>query len=344
MIINTSVLAGEEFNLLEEAHLVVEDGMIREVNEGYEAGGIDLQDYLAIPGLINGHTHVGDSFAKEAALGLSVDDAVGKNGLKWQLYKESRRESRVKAIRDSLEYMLLSGVTCFADFREFGWEGIEELEEALDDVPLKAVILGRDLPIEDVDGLGLNLHQVDQIPENREGRIIALHAGEDCEEVPKALGYDPDVIVHCTHATDEDLEEIARKRISVIVCPRANAALGVGFPRVDDMLDLGINVCIGTDNVMTNSPNMWREMEFLSKACRLPPAKALMMSTLNAAKAFRLDSGCIKEGCRADIVFLDKNAINLRDSRNPLATIVYRCEPENVRKVLIDGRFVVDGG
>ncbi len=56
--------------------------------------------------------------------------------------------------------------------------------------------------------------------------------------------------------------------IPVVSCPRSNGSLGVGIPPIMDMIDRGINVCLGTDNVMLNSPNMFKEMEYALKVTR----------------------------------------------------------------------------
>jgi cytosine/adenosine deaminase-related metal-dependent hydrolase len=346
MIINASLLAGEDLTHIEEGHVVVENGVIQEAGDGFLAGGLDLRTCLAMPSLMNSHTHVGDSFAKEAAWGCSVAEAVGKKGLKWRLYKDSMKEERIAAMMSSLTQMLVSGTTCFADFRELGWEGIEELETALDEVPLKAIILGRDVGISDVDGLGLNLYQVDQIPEDRKDKLIVLHAGEAKGEVETALLHDPDILVHCTHATKDDLKAIKKKKIPVVICPRSNAVLGVGFPDVGEMLRLGICVCLGTDNVLTNSPDLWREMEFLSKvSClkdRLEPLEVLKMATVNASKAFGRNCGTIEEGRTADLLFMNLDSMNLSGSRDLVASLVNRCGPEDIAEVMLDGRFVFE--
>jgi cytosine/adenosine deaminase-related metal-dependent hydrolase len=346
MIINAALLAGEDLTHIEEGHLIIENGLILEAGDGFLAGGLDLRSCLAMPSLMNAHTHVGDSFAKEAAWGCSVKEAVGKKGLKWRLYEESTKEERIAAMKSSLTQMLVSGTTCFADFREFGWEGIEELEMALDEVPLKAIILGRDVDISEVDGLGLNLYQVDQIPEDRKNKMIVLHAGEVRGEVEKALEYKPDVLVHCTHATKDDLKAIRKKKIPVVVCPRSNAVLGVGFPDVSGMLELGVCVCLGTDNVLTNSPDLWREMEFLSKvSClknRLEPLEVLKMATVNASKAFRRNCGAISKGNAADILFMNMDSMNLSGSRDIVSSLVNRCGPEDIAEVMLDGRFVFE--
>ena len=50
----------------------------------------------------------------------------------------------------------------------------------------------------------------------------------------------------------------------------------------------------------------------------------------------------IAEGFNADMAFLDKNAPSLRNSRNLPASIVLRCNAIDVRKVMVDGRFVLE--
>lgn len=351
MIINSQILFGEDFEFIEEGYLVIEKGRIKEVGEGFIEGWINMREYLAIPALINSHIHIGDSFAKEAVLGLKVEDAVGPKGLKWELYKKITEEEIADAIRDSARYMLNSGTSLFADFREYGIEGINLLKSSIKNLKIKSIIFGRgkDLDINLCNGLGLNVHELSQIPnERKKGKLIAIHAGELKGEVSVALKKNPDIIVHGTTANTEELETISKKKISVVVCPRANSVLGVGIPKVKEMLNSRINVALGTDNVMLNSPNLWREMEFLSKLSYLEknelitPKEILRMVTINAAKTFKLNSGVIEKGKDADLIFIDKNALNLRKNKNLIATIVHRCEPENVRKVMISGNFVVD--
>ncbi len=343
---NCSLLDSDKFEYMEEGHIVIEGGIIKEVGEGYDRDGIDAKKYLVMPSFINSHTHVGDSFAKEAVVGLDVVRAVGPEGEKWRLYGKARESSIVSSMRDTVRYMLELGTTLFADFREGGKPGIELLRNALEGIEIRGIILGRDIEIDYADGLGLNVYGLGEIPANRKNKSVAIHAGEEKGEITEALKYEPDIIIHCTHASDEELKLIAEKNISVVVCPRSNAALNVGFPDVQRMLKYGINVSLGTDNVMINSPNMFREMEFLFKYSNLyenlDPVDVLKMATVNAAETYSLNCGIIDKGRDADLIFIDKDALNLKNSRNIVATIVSRCEPVNVRKVMIKGNFVVD--
>lgn len=346
MIINASLLIGEHLDLIEQGYVVVKDSRIVEVGDGFRSDGINLSNFLVMPALINAHTHIGDSFAKEAVLGLDLKKAVGREGMKWRLYENSRREDIIRCMRDTIQYMLNSGTGAFADFREGGMDGVGMLRSAVEGIPINARILGRDVDITECDGLGINIYQVDQIPEDRKGRLIAIHAGEADGEIEVALRHNPDVIIHFTKAKDSEIQSVAERGVSVVLCPRSNAVLGVGIPPVKRILDSGIDPALGTDNVMINSPNLFREMEFLFRISYLtdpiPPREILRMATVNGAKVLGINSGIIENGKNADLIFIDKNAPNLRDSRNIIAAIVHRCDPENVRRVMIDGKFVVD--
>jgi len=338
----------KDFDFVEEGHIIVKNKVIDAVGDGFVSGGKDFKDYLVMPALINAHTHVGDSFAKEAAVGLSAWDACGPDGLKWKLYEGAERDELIFAMKESIRHMLNCGISCFADFREFGVSGIEMLKESLSGVKIKAVILGRELNAKELGecgGLGLNVYGIAYSGEKR-NKIVAVHAGEEEGEIELALSMKPDIIVHATHATLDDIKKISKQKISVVICPRSNAQLGVGFPKVRSLLDAGINVALGTDNVMINSPDMFREMEFLSKISFLhepvPAKEILKIATLNGAKALRINSGVIEKGRDANLIFIDKNAPNLKYNKNWVSAVVNRCSPENVRKVMVEGEFVVD--
>ncbi len=346
MIVNASILKGKEFELIEEGFLRIDHGLIKEVDEGYERGGVDYRRHVIMPALMNSHTHLGDSFAKEAVSGLGVREAVGPEGRKWQLYERECEGLIIAGMRESVEYMLGSGTTFFADFRENEKKGVKMLRKACEGYPIKKRILGRDVDINYVDGLGLNIYNLNQIPEDRGNKLVAIHAGEEKEEMSLALEHKPDIIIHATLATKEEIKEIAEGGIEVVVCPRSNATLGVGFPPVRKLIDAGVRVSLGTDNVMINSPNLFREMEFLYKISHLSgslsPIEILQTCTVNPAETFNLNSGFIEEGRDADLVFIDKDSVNMRHSRDIIASIVSRCGPADVSKVMVGGELIVD--
>ena len=189
--------------------------------------------------------------------------------------------------------------------------------------------------------------------------LSAIHAAESKDtnelsksktgmtEVYRIMRYlKPDILVHMTNADEEDISMVAKKGTGVIVCPRSNGILGVGIPKVARMLKLGCTVGIGTDNVMLNSPDIFKELDYLWKASRatepefISPKEILMMATVNNAKILGLNSGYIENGRSADLLFIDKNHIDLYPIHEPYASIVHRASQDSIKAVMINGKFI----
>jgi cytosine/adenosine deaminase-related metal-dependent hydrolase len=184
------------------------------------------------------------------------------------------------------------------------------------------------------------------------GKLSAIHAAEYQEvqhnslnltgktEVQRALEAEFDILIHVTSPLNQDLDLITETGKSVVCCPRSNGALSVGIPPIKDMWDKGINLLLGTDNLMFNSPNMFREMEYTLKVTRgyyqeyFPPVEILKMATVNAGHALNLNIGCIKEGMLADIMMVEQL------SENPILSLINRTESKNIIGLMTDGNLV----
>lgn len=185
-----------------------------------------------------------------------------------------------------------------------------------------------------------------------EGKISAIHAAEYREvqeksiqttgktEVQRALEAGFDILIHLTSPLNSDLDLIKEERISVVCCPRSNGALSVGIPPIKEMWEMGINLLLGTDNLMFNSPNMFREMEYALKVTRgyykeyFPPVEILKMATVNAGYALNLNTGCVEEDKLADIMLVEQL------SDNPILSMINRTESKNIIGLVTDGNLV----
>ena len=360
MLLNCSFL-DKNFEIVEEGNLAIDErrGKISECNDGYVSDSEDFKNFLVIPSLINAHTHIGDSFAKDAVQNLNVKECCGKNGKKWELYKNAGQREISDAMKDSCLQMLDSGISTFVDFREFGMNGVEQLKKVIKDIPLNAKILARDVQIDDmdyVDGLGLNLYELKNFEiyeeiiksAKRRKKIFAIHAGEAEGEIAEAMNLKilPDIIIHFLNPDEEQIKAAGRNKITIVLCPGSNAILKCGIPNLRQLADAKINVCLGTDNVMLNSPDLWTEMEFTYKISSLfdfvEPKEILKAVTINPAKALNLNSGIIDKGKVADIIFINKNSPNLKHSKNLITSLVNRCKSSDVSKVMTGGKFVKD--
>ncbi|OYR51099.1 nucleoside deaminase [Halorubrum sp. Ea1] len=331
-----TVLAGESFEPT-RGRLVVDDGRIEAVEET-DTESTDI----VLPAFVNAHTHLGDSVAKEAAVGLSLDEAVAPpESLKHRRLAAADRADLVSAMRRTLRFARRTGTISCLDFRENGVAGARALREAASSVAVDPFIFGSGDPavLDVADGYGASGANDDDFADERaacedRGVPFAIHAGEpDATDIHPALDLDPDLLVHMVHAEREHLERVADRSVPVAVCPRANEVLDVGTPPVRELLD-HTAVALGTDNVMLNAPSMFREMAYTAKRFDVTAREVLRMATAAGAEIAGLDCGVIAPGRRAALVVLDGDSDNLAGSEDPVRAVVRRATALDVKRVV----------
>ena len=152
-----------------------------------------------------------------------------------------------------------------------------------------------------------------------------------------------------------DLEILAKHGVSVAHCPVSNLKLGSGTADVAAMKRAGVNVCLGTDGACSNnSLDLFEEIKLsalLAKGMSLDPTalpayEALEMATVNgaAAQGREGETGMIKEGCRADIIMIDKDSAHMRPVYDPVSAVVYSARGSDVCMTMVDGRILFRDG
>ena len=375
-------LIGDDLELKKNISIEVDkDGKIITISCDNITNNIDIsrkgRSTLLVPGLINSHIHIGDSFAKEEGFNKDLIDVVAPpNGLKHKLLKTISSEIKIEGIKKAVLEMLANGITFFVDFRENGLKGVDLLKETLKNSPINKLILGRDnnsvdaeTVLKNADGLGFasykhlspkNKEKLSSLKKEYLKKIIACHDSELSRNEPlfnEIINDDLiDVIIHGTHYTSEDLERIKGRNISIVLCPRCNGYFGVGFPPINEINSLKIPVSLGTDNVMANTIDLFEEMRYLYRISRvlstdksnikISSKDLLKMVSINAAKNFGLEKefGSISEGKYADFFLLklsDPNYYSYKiDHKNIYPIIVQRTKSENIRKTFIKGEVV----
>nr|QNO44176.1 5'-deoxyadenosine deaminase [Methanosarcinales archaeon ANME-2c ERB4] len=165
----------------------------------------------------------------------------------------------------------------------------------------------------------------------RQGGVFAIHAGElDSTDIKGALELDPDLLIHLTHASRDDLHAVAGENIPVVVCIRSNLVTRVGIPPVKEMLAAGLLVAAGTDNVMFNSVDIFSEMRFLSSLCQIDEGQVLRICTRAGALALGLNCGVIESGMDARVMVLNKDSYNLSGAKNILRSVVRRARAGDI--------------
>ncbi|TQQ79935.1 nucleoside deaminase [Halonotius terrestris] len=332
-----TILAGDSFDPI-RGRVVVDDGRI----EAVEEAATDSTD-IVLPAFINAHTHIGDSVAKEAGVGLSLDEAVAPpDSEKHRRLAAASREDLVAAMRRTLRFMEQTGTAAHLDFRESGEAGAEALRTAASETATDAFIFGSGPAsvLEIADGYGASGANDDEFTDQRAAareanKPFAIHAGEpDTTDIHPALDYDPELLIHMVHAETEHLERVAEQEVPIAVCPRANTVLGVGRPPIRDQLD-HTTVALGTDNVMLNPPSMFREMAYTAKNFDVTDREVLWMATAAGAEIADLDCGVIESDRRAALLVLDGDSDNLSGTVTPVSAVVRRATGMDVKQVVL---------
>lgn len=394
-----AVLPEGEKDIIRKADLYVEGNRIVSIDEepeGFQAEKIiEGKDRLAIPGLINCHTHSYMSFMRNVADDLSfMDWLFGTiDPIEQKMTDEDTYWGACLAIIE----MMKSGTTCFNDMQM----NIHQTTRAVKESGMRAVICRGLVGSGDDEGGQMRLRQAFEERDaardcDRLSFMLGPHAPYTCDEgymrivseeakknhmrihvhlseseseiqqIKEKYGCSPiemaernglfevpAVAAHCVQITESDMEILKAKGVSVVTNPASNMKLGNGFAPVPEMLEKGINVCIGTDGAASNnSLNLFHEMSLLAlihKGVKKTPqcisaAQNFRIATINGAKALGLSEeiGSLEVGKKADIAILNLNTPSLTPRNNLLAGLSYSANGSEVETVIIDGKITME--
>jgi 5-methylthioadenosine/S-adenosylhomocysteine deaminase len=152
------------------------------------------------------------------------------------------------------------------------------------------------------------------------------------------------------HLTEEEIEILAARKVSVSHNPISNMEIGTGAAPITQMQQHGVNVTLGDDGfVRAFDPFVNMSTTFLLHALSTGGAgvgaqDVLSFLTTNAAQALRLEAGSIQEGKLADLVLLEDNSPAPLIPENVVYHTVLGAAAGDVAAVIVDGQVVVDGG
>ncbi|MEO1162280.1 MAG: amidohydrolase family protein [Chloroflexota bacterium] len=167
----------------------------------------------------------------------------------------------------------------------------------------------------------------------------------------------PIIAAHCVHIDEHEMRMLKKANGSVAHCPSANLKLASGIAPIAQMLELGLNVAIGTDGPASNNDlDMFEEMRLAALIAKvnphdptaLPAKTAFQMATINGACALGMENitGSLEVGKRADVVVLNANPLHNmpRFDSNPDAPysqLVYAAQSSDVQHTIVHGRFLM---
>jgi 5-methylthioadenosine/S-adenosylhomocysteine deaminase len=128
--------------------------------------------------------------------------------------------------------------------------------------------------------------------------------------------------------------------------------LASGVAPVPTMLKEGVKVGLGTDGAASNNDlSMWEEMDTVAKLHKvfsgdpkvISAEEAFELATIRGAQALHLekDIGSIETGKRADLVLVERDALNQIPLYNVYSHLVYATKASDVQTVIINGRIVM---
>jgi len=317
LIRDVSILSGN--SLLGGRDIKIDGNRIASIGAGLSPDRgeeiLEGRGKLAIPGLVNSHTHLAMTLFRGYA-----DDMELLPWLRERIWPlESRlsaQDVRVGALLGCLE-QIRSGITCFCDMYFFPDETAQAAREMglraivgagiLDAVPSllpEAEPFLRRWKGDELITPAIGPHAVQTCSEEtllrckelaeRFGTMIHIHLAETRKEVEDfcasgnahpvryldRLGIlGPSLVAaHCIWISGEEVSMLGKRGVNVVHCPVSNHKLASGFAPVEEMLGAKVNVILGTDGASSNnSLNLFQEMKVaaITEKCVRARADAL---------------------------------------------------------------------
>ena len=214
------------------------------------------------------------------------------------------------------------------------------------------------------------LKETKEIMKDFPGSVYHTHSSESRQEIDEvrkrfhkenieyfdSIGVldDHTVLAHCVHTSDNERKMLKDRNTRIAHCPSANLKLGSGIAPIPQYLKEGISVTLGSDGASCNNNlSIFNEMRLASLiqkpilGAEAMDAKTIFrMATIEGAKALHLQDevGSIEIGKKADLVLIDLDSYSnsYSDSDESVySDIVFSSTAENVKSVMVDGRWLV---
>jgi 5-methylthioadenosine/S-adenosylhomocysteine deaminase len=170
--------------------------------------------------------------------------------------------------------------------------------------------------------------------------------------------FDAKVIAaHCVHIDEGEMRTIQHAGAGIAHNPSSNLKLASGIANVTRMLELNINVGIGTDGPASNNDlDMVEEMRLASLVAKcasgdptaLPARQTLAMATSMGARAVHIDhlTGSLVPGKRADLILLGVQRVHnspkfQRDPEGIYSQIIYAAKSTDISDMMVNGQWLM---
>lgn len=165
------------------------------------------------------------------------------------------------------------------------------------------------------------------------------------------------IAAHCVHVDEGEIRTLQHHGAGVAHNPTSNLKLASGIAPVKQMLDVGVQVGIGTDGPASNNDlDMFEETRLAALIAKtatddpttLPARQAFAMATCMGAQALHIGHlvGSLEPGKRADLAVVDLNTLHNwpafdRDTDTIYSRLVYAAKSTDVRHVMCNGVWLM---
>ena len=162
---------------------------------------------------------------------------------------------------------------------------------------------------------------------------------------------------HCVHVDSGEIHTLHHHGAGVAHNPSSNLKLASGVAPVNAMLEIGVNVGIGTDGPASNNDlDMFEEIRLTALLAKgisgdptvLPAKTALLMATRLGAQAMHMGeiTGSLESGKRADLILVDISPLHNaprfhRDPEGIYAQLIYAAKSTDVSDVMVNGQWLM---
>jgi len=349
------VLYGEELVDIGSASIYVENGFIKEITPN-KRGDALYSGGIALPLPVNAHVHLSDYRALDHYYGYSLENYVGRKGLKHaliQLYKEP-------VITDELLNALIQ-YPVIVDYQE-KYEYCTIYSDLLSTYNVEYIGLSRpsmwekeelDRSLMYCNGIGISnptivppwiMHELAELSMKY---LVSAHVSETkWMEYVGGLHYlldhgvRLDHVVHGIYLKDWELKRLADEEIPLVITPRSNLWFTGKLPPIEKALNYGVTIALGSDNAGCFHPDIWFDLYVLLLYKRIDPLKLLEIALINGYKAIRKTPLVIEEGKPAYFMVVDLGLGNKR-SGNIYLSIISRILWSSMRIIVKNTRVYV---
>jgi len=165
------------------------------------------------------------------------------------------------------------------------------------------------------------------------------------------------IAAHCVHIDEGEIRTLLHAGAGIVHNPSSNMKLASGIAQTKKMLEIGINLGIGTDGPASNNDlDMFEEIRlagFLAKVSTgdptaLPAQTVLLMATRLGAQALHIGdiTGSLEIGKRADLILVDISPLHnsprfRRDPAGVYAQLIYAAKASDVTDVMVEGKWLL---